>query len=558
MLVAVSGALFLFRAGTLPLMDPDESRCAQITDEMEKSGDLLVPHLDGEVYFDKPAPFFWLTVAARKLTGNMELSGRLVASLAGIAAVLTTYAFGRRMFNATAGLLGGLILATSVEFLFIARWFRMDMPFTAAMWAAVWWFWRGECFFAADGNPAHRERGWLGFYFFCAIATLFKGPAGLVLPVLIVMVYFLLSRQTGRIKGFFNIPGIGLYLLIAAPWYVAISLREPGYAYDFFIHHNLERYAGYSFKHHWPGIIYIPIVLAGLLPWTVYLPAVFARYFPRRWRSRAERPELLMLWLTVIVIVVFFSFSGTKLPSYILPAIPPLAVLTGTLIAEWIEPAHPDRKMSVAAGAFTFTVLMILLVLTGAEIWLGCIDPWIVVPAGVGGLAVWRMAEAIRRDQRRGFVVWAFGGIIIILLFVFGHTAMRGYELLSARVLARLVPPDTVAESRFCFLPNRVPSFILYTGITKTEKLGRASSESIKRLMELMAGESRVYCFVSGTKNFEEVKKANVHPIYVLGRIADHWLITNRPAAGNKSMSPQLQESHIAPTNLATPDQNGR
>ncbi len=176
----------MFRAGTLPLMDPDESRCAQIAAEMERSGDWLVPHFEGEVYFDKPAPFFWLTVVARKLTGNMELSGRLVASLAGIAAVLTTYAVGQRVFGATAGLLGGLILATSIEFLFIARWFRMDMPFTAAMWAAVWWFLRGESLFAADGNWEHRRRGWVGFYFFCATATLFKGPAGLPMGAQIV------------------------------------------------------------------------------------------------------------------------------------------------------------------------------------------------------------------------------------------------------------------------------------------------------------------------------------------------------------------------------------
>ena len=238
-----------------------------------------------------------------------------------------------------------------------------------------------------------------------------------MLPALIVATYLFLSGQLRRVAGFFNVTGIGLYLLIAAPWYLAISLREPGYAYDFFIHHNLRRYTGHSFRHNLPGIIYVPVLLVGLLPWAVYLPAVVSRYFPRRWCNRAERPELLMLWLTAIVIVVFFSFSGTKLLGYILPAIPPLAVLTGALIAEWIESVHPDRKMNRAGQALTFTILITLLVVTGAEIWLGCIDFWIVIPAGVSGLALWQMGYAIRRDRRRGFVVWAFRGIIIILLF---------------------------------------------------------------------------------------------------------------------------------------------
>jgi len=135
---------------------------------------------------------------------------------------------------------------------------------------------------------------------------------------------------------------------------------------------------------------------------------------------------------------------------------------------------------------------------------------------------------------------------------------MTVYELLSARVLARLVPPDTVEESEFYFLPNRVPSFTLYAGLTKTEKLGKVSSEGIKKLMERMAGESRVYCFVSGRKSFEEIKKSNIHPIYIIGRSRDRWLITNRPSAGDVLMSLPLRNGRTGLTGLVGPDQSGR
>ena len=241
LLVLVCASLFLYRANSLPLIDPDEARCALIVRNMLQSGEWIVPRLGNQVYFDKPAPFFWLAAAAEKLTGNAEFGGRLAAALSGILVVLITYALGRRMFSATAGFLAGVVLATSMEFFFIARWYRMDMPFEAAMWAAIWWFWHSEDA-SRRGNPEtdtfkrHYQRtGWYGFYLFCAIATLFKGPAGLVLPVMCIGVYLLLSGRPRRIFEMFHIGGILVYLAITAAWFLTVSLQEPNYAYEFFI-----------------------------------------------------------------------------------------------------------------------------------------------------------------------------------------------------------------------------------------------------------------------------------------------------------------------------------
>ncbi|MDY7011618.1 MAG: glycosyltransferase family 39 protein, partial [Planctomycetota bacterium] len=135
LLILLCGGLFLFRIQSLPLADPEEARCALIVRHMLDSGDWIVPHLDGQVYYDKPAPYFWLTAAGWKLTGSAELGGRLVSALAGLLAVMITYAFARRQFSPLSGMLAGVVLATSGEFLFLARWYRMDMPFAAAMWA---------------------------------------------------------------------------------------------------------------------------------------------------------------------------------------------------------------------------------------------------------------------------------------------------------------------------------------------------------------------------------------------------------------------------------------
>jgi len=195
LLLILCGVLFLLGAWSLPLADPEEARCALIVRQMARSGHWIVPYFDGHVYYDKPAPFFWLAAAGWKLTGSAELSGRLVSAVAGLLGVLASYALTRRLFGSLAGLLAGVILATSGEFLFLARWYRMDMPFVAAMWAALWWFWRCQSGPEGTDNKGVRRRKWLGFYAFCAIATLFKGPAGLVLPVMVVATYLLLSER---------------------------------------------------------------------------------------------------------------------------------------------------------------------------------------------------------------------------------------------------------------------------------------------------------------------------------------------------------------------------
>ncbi len=533
LLIVVSALLFLIRAGSLPLMDPDESRCAVIAADMQRFGDWIVPHLDGEVYYDKPAPFFWLTIAAMKLTDNVELSGRLVAAIGGIAVVIITYFFARQLFNAAAGLIAGLILATSAEFLFVARWFRMDMPFTAGIWAAIWWFWRSESLFETDGGKSHRRRGWLGFYFFCGIATLFKGPVGIVLPVLIILSWLILSRRYRQIIKFFYLPGITLYLLIAAPWYVAISLREPNYVYEFFIHHNLERYAGNSLGHHWPGILYIVILLGGLLPWTVYFPAAIEKYFPRRWRTRADSPLILLLWLSAIVTILFFSFSRTKMAGYIVPAFPPLAVLMGGLIGEWISADAMNKAMKNAGKGFVVTLSIMLAFLIGLEIYLKSIDLWIFIPAAIIIFSVWQMIKYLRTDHQTRFIIWMFAGITTLYLLAFGHTAIDIYEMRSTRALARLIPPGQASYSKICFFTSVQPSFIFYTDTAELERFSETSPESIKQLADLMVSPQRVYCLVSGQKKLDTLKKINGCTIYIIGKNAERWLVTNHPPANH-------------------------
>jgi 4-amino-4-deoxy-L-arabinose transferase-like glycosyltransferase len=349
--------LFLFKSASLPLMDPDESRCALVVKEMLQGGDWLMPHLTGQVYYDKPAPFFWLAAASQKLTGSAELGGRLVSALAAWLAVLITWSWARRLAGRAAGLTAGAALATAGEFLFVAHWYRMDMAFTAAMWAALWWLARGQAAAAEDPSAKARRAGWIGFYGFAALAVLFKGPAGLALPLLVILVWMIARRQYSRLTGALSPLGLALFAAIAAPWYVAAMWRDPSYFQYFFIRNNLERFATVSVGRHWPGILYVPLLLGGLMPWTLLLPGVIVRSIRRGGLAVSQRGQVLLLWLAVLLPLGVVAVSSGKEAQYLMPLFAPLAVLIGVFLGNWSDSAQPHRLMRLGLPALAISAV---------------------------------------------------------------------------------------------------------------------------------------------------------------------------------------------------------
>ena len=537
LLLAVCGALFLARSASLPLMDPDEARCAIIVRNMLRDGDWIVPHLEGKVYFDKPAPFFWLAAIARHFTGNVELAGRLVAALAALGAVLAAWALGRRMFGPVSGLLAGFFLATMGEFLFMARWYRMDMPFVAAMWAAFWWFWRQERPPQESQEKASGSQ-WIGFYAFCGVSTLFKGPAGLVLPALAIAAYFMLSGRPRRILEFFNPLGILVYLLIAAPWYVLIILRESNYVHEFFYNQNIERFLHPVGSHGLSGFIYIPVLLGGVMPWTIYLVGAVVRYFPRRWKNRNSCPEALFLWCAALVPFVFFSLSKTKLLGYILPVMPPLAVLIGGLLGRWAQSVEPDRLLKALGRAMMVLLPLVMAVLIlGVDIYLQVFDVWSVLALAGALLISWRMIAQFLRDRRAGFLTWMLAGGVGIYLYFILHSFPAAYEMMSTKMLARLVNPALRESAKFLNWRHGKLSFEYYADIPEGNGINTSKPGALERIAALMASDRPVYCFISDNESLREMQKACAGHLYILGQSgargfenSRRYLVANRPA----------------------------
>jgi len=575
LLSVVSLSLFLVNGHVLPLADPEESRCALIVRDMTDRGHWRVANLDGEPYLDKPATFFWLAAGARRLTGDDEFAGRLVAGLSGWLAVLATYGLASRVFrNPLAGLLAGLMLATCGEFLFLARWYRMDLPFTAAMLGALWWFWRGEDRGAgvsparpagilparggeagltpyndqpngthnAGETPAPR-RGrdarvtWLGFYAFAAVATALKGPAGLVLPAMVVFAHLLLTRQARRVVEFFSPLGLLVFVLLASGPFVAAASASPDFLGEFFSRQNISRFTGSgNLGHNWPGVLYVPLVLGAMLPWTVYVPGAFARLFPfwpGRWRNREQHGGLVFLWTATLLPLIFFSFSGTKLVGYVLPVFPPLAALLGGLVAGWVvKPKHGhDKLLQTGAWALLITMAILLPALTiTAEMVLRPGFPLGgSLPVGMILLCVICAAVALQIGNRVWFIGGAMTGVVAVWLYMILVVAPVGYERISARSLAAALPPGTTPD-QLCTWAGEKFSFIYYANAETVQRYRRTKDDSdLARLVERFQGPEPVYCLVTKREHLDTLQTAAHGHAHVIAQTGNSWLLSNKP-----------------------------
>ncbi len=314
--------------GTIPLLEPDEGRYAEIPREMLARGDFVTPHLNGVVYLEKPPLFYWGNAASFALFGESEFSARLFTATASIAGVLLTYWMGAVLGGPRAGLFSAMVLCTSLYHYVIGRINTLDMTLAVAMIVAVF-----PGFLYLSGK--RESRGYLLLsYAGAALAFLAKGLIGVVFPAAILLLWMLLSRRHREIGKAISLPGLALFLAIALPWVVLVQRANPDFLRFFFVHEQFLRYATKIHRRYQPFWFFLPIVIAGLLPWLAFA----RRAFRAAWDAResylpAEDRRFLFCW--VLFIFLFFSFSNSKLVTYVAPLFPPLAVLFGRALDLW-------------------------------------------------------------------------------------------------------------------------------------------------------------------------------------------------------------------------------
>jgi 4-amino-4-deoxy-L-arabinose transferase-like glycosyltransferase len=366
---ALAAILYLPGLGRPALWEPDEGRYAEIAREMVVSGDYVTPRDDFELYFEKPPLVYWAEAAAIGIFGVNEFAVRLPAALFSIGQVVVTAALADVMLGATAGFFAALALAMSPLFFGFARFATLDPALAFFLTAAL-----GAFYLAARDDSFSRPpaRGWMLISAaMLALGTLAKGPIALLLGGAIALSWLAAERRLRQIAQM-PLAWCGLmYAAIVLPWFIFMELRNPGFLNFFFIHEHLERYVSSS-EHGWGPWFFIPIVIGGTWPWIFFAPLGWSAMrasddLPSSAPASSRRSAASFLAIWFVVILVFFSIPRSKLGSYILPALPPLAIFAGYGLARLanLDAMRRRRLLGVvaianlllAAGLFVFVEL---------------------------------------------------------------------------------------------------------------------------------------------------------------------------------------------------------
>jgi 4-amino-4-deoxy-L-arabinose transferase-like glycosyltransferase len=361
-------AVYLYGLGSLPLLGPDEPRYAQVAREMFLRGDLVTPALGGHTWFEKPALLYWLMIAAYKIFGVNEFSARLGPALCGLLTIAAVWRVGRAIEGSYEQVNGSeqvrdfafwstLVASSALGLIVFSRAASFDIVITmTTTWALA--------FFVLYELSLRNRSGFLiGFYICVGLSLLAKGLVGLVIPFGVVGTYYLMRREWPRKQVWLSLLwGMPLAAAVSALWYGPVIARH-GWSFvdEFFIQHHFARYVSNKYHHPQPIYFYPAIILMFALPWTGFFVEALAQIRGWAWRAHDGLSILRVFSLAWLLMpIVFFSFSGSKLPGYILPALPAAALLISDRVvhsnARWPVRTTGVICLALAAGAIVYAI----------------------------------------------------------------------------------------------------------------------------------------------------------------------------------------------------------
>jgi len=423
----VASWLFFVNLGGASLWDLDEGRNSVAALEMLESGERVVPKFNNVLRVDKPALLYWLQITAYQWFGVNEFAARLPSALAALAAVLLAYELGRMLFTSSAGLLGGLILASTPMVCAAARFANPDALLNAFTLLTMLLFWRGF---------AGASRWWfVPVGISAGFAVLAKGPVGVVLPGAVIGLFLLWARQLHRLLDRRLLLGVLAFLLIALPWYIWVAVdTKASFLRGFLMTHNVDRFLNPMENHQGSPLYYLVVLLVGFAPWSVFLGLTLFYAWPvflRKPKTENRKPTLpqrfLLCW--VAVYLAFFSVAATKLPNYILPVCAPLALLTGSFLDRWCQ-----GEIEPPAWLLGISLACLALIGVGTALGLG------MVGNALGGSLPMR---GMRLPRFPGLEIWAPLGALPVAAAIGGGWCLRRQQR------AGLVASVTIAAVLF-------------------------------------------------------------------------------------------------------------
>ena len=330
------------------LIPSDEGRYAEIAREMLVTGDWVTPRYNGYKYFEKPPLQVWATAVAFKLFGIGDWQARLWTALTGFLTIIAIGLASAKIYSPRAGFLSAVVLASSPIWVVSGHMNSLDMGLSAFLVAALC-----SLLLAQSSQSKSSTRNWMWLcWAFMALATLSKGLIGAAIPAMVFIAYSFTNWDWKIWKRLHLVSGIIIFLIISAPWFVLVSQRNPEFLEFFFIHEHLQRFTQDAHSRTGPLYYFAPLLMIGLLPWILQLPGALAKAWGERWRGFSSS-WLLVCWS--VVIFSFFSVSHSKLPGYIIPIFPALAMLIGArldqLLGEHSSLGSPWRLQVLAFAA---------------------------------------------------------------------------------------------------------------------------------------------------------------------------------------------------------------
>ncbi|WP_025916748.1 glycosyltransferase family 39 protein [Herminiimonas sp. CN] len=429
------------------LVPTDEGRYAEMAREMVASGDWITTRLNGIKYFEKPPLQTWMNALTFTLFGLGEWQARFWTGLCGFFGILLTYQAGRSVFGARVGFLAALVLGSSFLWAALGHINTLDMGLSGMMTLALCSLLIAQ----RDDADARARRNWmLACWAGMALAVLSKGLIGLVLPGAVLVIYSLAANDFGIWKRLHIGKGLLLFFAITTPWFVLVSIRNPEFPYFFFIHEHFQRFTSEVHHRAGPWYYFIPLLLLGIAPWLGILFQSVLKSWSAAPGSTFKPKRMLLVWAGFIFF--FFSISGSKLPSYILPIFPALALLIAVC---WDAAGRLHLMLAAglmaASGAVGLFFVPRIGTMTDVPLEIPlylAYEPWVTAAAIamlIGGIGAFLAAQRGRRELAA--TVLAISGFVGGQLLMIGHDPLGNYASgrpLVAAIEAEITPTTTL------------------------------------------------------------------------------------------------------------------
>jgi 4-amino-4-deoxy-L-arabinose transferase-like glycosyltransferase len=497
-LLLLCSVVFFYGLGRLPFIGPDEPRYAEVAREMYISGDWVTPRLGGIKWFEKPALTYWLLAVGFALFGENEFGPRFAVAVVATFGALLLYFFGRRARSARFGYLSAAALVTCGLWPGFARGVTFDLALAVAIEVALLSFFLWE----SKESRAGADRLWYVFCFALGLATLAKGLVGVALPAMIVAPYLILTGGWRLLlRPRLIIVGALILIATAAVWYApVIAMNGREFIDEFFIGHHFQRYLSNKYRHPQPFYFFTLVAVAGSFPWSFFLVSSVGRTLIRPWlgqrsgKPKADPPDRLQIFLLLWIAapVIFFSFSGSKLPGYILPIFPAVALLIGGELERWWLAPHENESNTPRAQLFLTAALMAAggiaaVALLQRELGVSARDAWIMGSVTVLAAAVYPALLFFKNGRVATLYLPAGLAVIIIAAAHLAFPGLGNRESLKSLSLAAL--RQARQSERLIFFINNDHSVNFYAPYlplrdNRAELMTAMTGEEIARLAE--------------------------------------------------------------------------